>query len=156
MTDKSQSATLHIDGGSRGNPGPAACGWSLCVDGVEIGSGGRYLGRETNNAAEYGGLIFGLEAAREIGIGSVRVFSDSQLIVNQMNGQWKVRHPNVKPLFARARRLAQEFEKVEYEYVPREKNGRADALLNTVLDEARKRGYPAAPDARPAEPELFD
>src|SRR5215467_12121620 len=129
--------TLRCDGGSRGNPGPGALGYVLCdASGAEVEARGEYLGLCTNNVAEYRSLIAGLEAAARHGVRSLIVRMDSELVVRQMLGQYKVKNEGLKPLHAEARAAAAKLAKVKFESVPRDDNGRADALVNEALDEA--------------------
>ncbi|MBN2232472.1 MAG: ribonuclease HI family protein [Deltaproteobacteria bacterium] len=128
---------LYSDGASRGNPGPGGAGFALCAeDGTALYEGTRFLGTCTNNEAEYEALIAGLETARRMGIATVEVRADSQLIIRQLTGQYQVKHPRLKPLYARACRAAAGFKRVTYRYVPREENRLADALANRAIDEA--------------------
>jgi ribonuclease H / adenosylcobalamin/alpha-ribazole phosphatase len=126
---------VEADGGSRGNPGPAAYGalvWDAETGDVLM-SEGLAIGVATNNVAEYSGLIAGLEMAREIDPGAVvEVRMDSKLVVEQMAGRWKIKHPAMKPLAVRAQRLRPA--EVTWTWVPRELNKRADALVNSALD----------------------
>lgn len=125
----------HIDGASRGNPGPAAYAVILRrPDGSKIVEIGKQIGRETNNVAEYYGLIAALDYAADHGIRALRVLSDSELLVRQMLGQYKVKNAALKPLFERARKLTRALEYFAIEHVPREANGDADALANLALD----------------------
>jgi ribonuclease HI len=132
----------YIDGGARGNPGPAGYGVRL-----EDQRGGlvaelhRAIGHATNNVAEYYGLLAALEYARDHGYRTVEIRSDSELLVRQMRGEYKVRHPNLVALAERARRLAAGFAGVVYRHVPRALNAEADRLANLAMDEA------AGPDA---------
>src|SRR5262245_60470546 len=132
--------TLRCDGGSRGNPGPGALGYVLCDDtGAEIEARGEFLGVCTNNVAEYRSLIAGLGAAARLGVKSLVVRMDSELVVRQMLGQYKVKNEGLKPLHAEARQAVAKFGTVRFESVPRDDNGRADALVNEALDEALRR-----------------
>lgn len=134
------SVIVEADGGSRGNPGPAGYGAVvLAVDtagGTEEvlaeRSGG--LGLATNNVAEYRGLIAGLAAARDLGARQVVVRMDSQLVVEQMCGRWKIKNAALQTLAQQARELVGEFERVEFEWVRRERNKRADRLANDAMD----------------------
>ena len=126
--------TVHIDGGSRGNPGPAAAGVVITSDGKVLHQAGIFLGQATNNIAEYHGLLAGLEAAGRLRASEVQVISDSELLVRQMNGQYRVRNEGIKPLYEKASRLASAFARCEFCHVPREKNTRADELVNKALD----------------------
>lgn len=126
--------TVHIDGGSRGNPGPAAAGVVIAADGEVIYQAGVFLGKATSNVAEYRGLLAGLEAARRLGAGEVEVRSDSQLLVRQMTGEYRVRNPGIKPLHERAVRLAAAFRRCDFRHVSRENNLQADAMVNKALN----------------------
>lgn len=123
-----------IDGGARGNPGPA--GWGVRLvrdDGEEIHLRG-FLGSATNNVAEYSALLEVLEAAVDEGATELTVFSDSQLLVRQMSGEYRVKHPNLIPLFKKARMIAAKIPKVRIEHVRREQNKDADRLANEAMD----------------------
>lgn len=123
-----------IDGGARGNPGPA--GWGVRLvreDGEEILLRG-FLGWTTNNVAEYTALIEALEAAVAEGASDLTLFSDSQLLVRQMGGQYRVKHPNLIPLFRKARRIGSRISKLQIEHVRREQNLDADRLANEAMD----------------------
>jgi ribonuclease HI len=125
----------HCDGASRGNPGPAAYAVILRTPaGATLCELGRYIGRETNNVAEYYGLIAALDYAASHGIRALRVRSDSELLVRQMQGRYKVKNAALKPLFERARKLSRALEYFAIEHVPRESNRDADALANLTLD----------------------
>ncbi len=125
----------NIDGAARGNPGPASYGVLVRrPDGTTHESLGKYIGRATNNVAEYYALIAALDYAAAQGIKNLRVRSDSQLIVNQMKGLYKVKHPDLRPLHERAKKQAAGLAAFHIEYVPREQNGDADALANAALD----------------------
>lgn len=132
--------TLRCDGGSRGNPGPAALGYVLCdPTGAEIEAEGIFLGNATNNVAEYRSLIAGLEAAIRLEVRELVVRMDSELVVRQMLGQYKVKNEGLKPLHADARAASARLGRVRYESVPRDDNGRADGLVNQALDRALRR-----------------
>ena len=127
--------TANIDGAARGNPGPASYGLVLRrPDGTPLESLGKYIGRHTNNVAEYYALIAALDYAVAHGIKRLRVQSDSQLIVNQIKGLYKVKHPDLRPLHERAKKLAAGLEAFAIQYVPREQNREADAAANAALD----------------------
>jgi ribonuclease HI len=127
--------TANIDGAARGNPGPASYGLVLLrPDGTPLESLGKYIGRTTNNVAEYYALIAALDYASANGIRRLRVQSDSQLIVNQMKGLYKVKHPDLRPLHERAKKMAASLEAFTIQYVPREQNRAADAAANAALD----------------------
>lgn len=130
-------ATLFADGGARGNPGPAGSGAVLLDErGAVIAELGRFLGHATNNVAEYTGLIIGLEEALLRGVDDLDVRMDSLLVVQQMKGIWRIKHPGLKPLALRAGELLAHFPKRTIEHVPREQNGLADAMVNRAIDEA--------------------
>ena len=128
---------IHVDGGSRGNPGPAASAAVLSTpDGEVVDEASEFLGVATNNVAEYRGVLLGLQRARELGATEVEVVNDSELVARQINGQYKVKHPDMKPLFLEARAALDGFEKWSIRNVPRAKNADADALVNQALDAA--------------------
>jgi probable phosphoglycerate mutase len=127
-----------FDGGSRGNPGPGAFGFVLSdPSGREVEARGEFLGTVTNNVAEYRGLIAGLEAAADAGASSLEVSMDSELVVRQMTGEYRVKNVGLKPLHAAARDVAGRIPRVRFTSVLREKNWRADQLVNEALDRAR-------------------
>ena len=137
----STSWTLRCDGGSRGNPGPAAYGFVLTDPaGREVEARGEYIGTATNNVAEYRGLIVGLAAAAELGASPLAVVMDSELVIRQMTGQYRVKNEGLKPLHQQARAAAAKLPQVKYTSVRREDNGRADGLVNEALDKALSRG----------------
>jgi ribonuclease HI len=129
---------VHVDGGARGNPGPAA---AACVitspEGVLLGEHAQLLGTATNNVAEYRALLLGLAKARELGASEVEVIGDSELIAKQVNGLFKVKHEAMKPLHREAMAALEQFERWSIRTVPREQNEHADALVNAALDQAR-------------------
>ncbi len=126
---------LRCDGGARGNPGPGAYGFVLSDSrGHEIEARGEYLGTVTNNVAEYRGLIAGLEAAAARGADALEVSMDSELVVRQMTGEYRVKNAGLKPLHAAARAAASRIPRLHFVAVPREKNARADRLVNETLD----------------------
>ena len=130
-------ARLSTDGGSRGNPGPAAYGYVLkSEDGHVLDARGETIGVATNNVAEYRGLIAGLEKAVEAGVDELEVVSDSELLVNQMRGDYKVKNEALRELVAEASALADRLRKVRYTAVRREHNELADQLVNDALDAA--------------------
>ena len=139
---------VEADGGSRGNPGPAGYGsvvWSADRAEVLAETKGS-IGVATNNVAEYRGLVAGLTEAARLGAAEVAVFMDSKLVVEQMAGRWKVKHPDLIPLHTRARELAAKFDHVRYNWIPREKNSHADRLANEAMDAAAKGSPPAIGD----------
>ncbi len=130
-----KEAKLFADGGSRGNPGPSASGFVILdlKDQIVVQEG-LYLGVATNNQAEYTAVKIGLEKAREMGLTSLQVFLDSQLVVNQVNGLYKVKHRDLKPLYEAVKKLEKAFESISFTHVPREENTLADTEVNKVLD----------------------
>ncbi|MEU9703733.1 bifunctional RNase H/acid phosphatase [Streptomyces sp. NPDC047981] len=142
---------VEADGGSRGNPGPAGYGAVVLdpVTGETLAERAEYIGVATNNVAEYKGLVAGLKAARELfPDAKVHVRMDSKLVVEQMSGRWKIKHPDMKPLAAEAARILPASQ-VRYEWIPREKNKHADRLANEAMD-AGKRGKQWEPSASTA------
>ncbi len=130
---------MFADGGSRGNPGPAAAAAVLVrPDGAIIVDVGEFLGITTNNVAEWTGVCIGLEAALERGIRRLAVRLDSELVVKQLLGEYRVKHDGLKPLHQRAKALLRKFEQVDIRHVPRNQNKLADAVVNRVLDEETK------------------
>jgi len=126
------------DGGSRGNPGPAAAGFVLeDAAGRSLQARAVFLGETTNNVAEYTALVKALEAARDLGADDVTVYSDSELLVRQLNGQYKVKSALIRPLYERAVALTEEFSSCSIRHVTRDKNEKADALVNQALDARR-------------------
>ena len=130
--------TLWTDGGARGNPGPAAVGYVLeAEDGTVLASHGEAIGTATNNVAEYRALIAGLEKAAEVGVDELEVVSDSELLVKQMRGEYKVKSETLRGLFEQASGLATRLGLVRYTAVRREHNELADRLVNEALDASR-------------------
>ena len=130
-----------MDGGSRGNPGPAAAAAVASTpDGEPLVERTAYLGETTNNVAEYRALLLGLELARELGAREVDVVGDSELVARQVGGEYKVKNAGLKPLFLEAMRALREFDHWSVRPVRREGNVRADELVNEALDEAAARG----------------
>jgi ribonuclease HI len=133
--------TIFADGGSRGNPGPAACGAVLYDSaGSVLREVGIFLGVATNNVAEWQGLIEGLQAAHVLGAQRVKVRLDSELVVKQMHGEYRVKQTHLIPLHKRAKELVVHFAHVEIRHVRREQNTAADALVNRVLDMRKSLG----------------
>lgn len=136
--------SMYCDGGSRGNPGVAGSG-SVVYDasGETLGEIAYVVGKKSsNNVAEYYGLIRGLEACQQVGATQVDVFMDSKLVVEQMTGRWKIKHPDMQKLAREARDLASGFAKVTYTWVPRAKNTKADELSNVAMDAAARGDAP--------------
>jgi len=129
---------LYCDGGSRGNPGPAAIGavvFDATVDPPQVlASVSERIGITTNNVAEYKALIAGLEAVAHVHARVIHVRADSMLVINQLRGRWKVKHENMRPLYAQARSLLAAYDVVDLQHVPRAENAEADALVNAELD----------------------
>ena len=139
MIHERTAAVLHTDGASKGNPGPAGAGYVLAgADGQTLASAGIPLGVTTNNVAEYRGLIAGLEAAIQLGITGIRVRTDSELMVRQLEGRYRVKSARLKPLFQQARNLLQQFSDVNIQHVRRESNEEADRLASNAAKEAEK------------------
>lgn len=130
--------TIFTDGASRNNPGEAGAGIFIVQDSVPIEKITRYLGRTTNNVAEYTAAIIGLEHAVKLRASSVKLYADSELLVRQLNGQYKVRNEGLKPLFIKIKELIAKIGSVEVQYIPREQNKEADALANRAIDEKLK------------------
>jgi broad specificity phosphatase PhoE/ribonuclease HI len=129
---------VEADGGSRGNPGPAGYGsvvWSA-DHGTVLAESKQAIGTATNNVAEYRGLIAGLEEAAKVGASQVDVLMDSKLVVEQMSGRWKVKHPDLAALHEQAKTLARRFDRISYAWIPRSKNSHADRLANEAMDAA--------------------
>lgn len=129
---------LYTDGGARGNPGPAGAGFVLYENQKIKYKGSKYLGKKTNNEAEYEALILGLEKALDLKFDEVGVRMDSELIVKQMRGEYKVKNKNLIVLFAKAIALTNKFSNISFTHVRRENNELADELVNEILDEAGK------------------
>jgi ribonuclease HI len=130
-------ARLYTDGGARGNPGPAAAAYVLeADDGTVLAAHGEAIGVATNNVAEYRALVAGLEKALEVGVDELEVVSDSELIVKQMTGEYRVKKPTLQKLSLEAARLARQLTSVRYTAVRREHNELADQLVNEALDSA--------------------
>jgi ribonuclease HI len=128
-------ARLSTDGGARGNPGPAAFGYVLeTEDGHVLAAHGEAIGEATNNVAEYSGLVAGMAKAAELGVDELEVVSDSELLVKQMRGDYRVKSGLLRPLWEQASDLERRFEKVRYTAVRRAHNELADRLVNEALD----------------------
>jgi ribonuclease HI len=129
---------VHVDGGARGNPGPAAAACVITSPAGELlGEHSQLLGTATNNVAEYRALLLGLKHARELGASEVEVVGDSELIAKQVSGSYKVKHEAMRPLHREAMTLLETFDRFSIRTVPRSQNARADALVNAALDQAR-------------------
>lgn len=128
---------MFADGGARGNPGPAAGGAVVFdEDGRKLAELGKYLGKATNNQAEYTGIIIGLQKAHELGIDELQVCLDSELAVKQLNGEYRVKNLELQKLFVEVWNLKQHFRKISFSHVRREFNKDADAMVNKTIDAA--------------------
>lgn len=140
-----QKLVTFTDGGARGNPGPSGIGAVLWIE-DQLGNRTHlediqeYIGEHTNNFAEYTALIIALARAVELGYENVQCFLDSELVVKQLNGQYKIKEETLKPLAARVFSLTNKFKSVSFNHVPREKNSAADKLVNNAIDSALKKG----------------
>ena len=134
LEDGGGRAHLYFDGGSRGNPGPAAVGWVIVTDDGIAAEGSERIGRATNNQAEYEALVRGLEAAADYGFDELHVRGDSQLVVRQVRGEWDTNDPQLREKRVRVRELLDRFGEWSIDHVPREMNDRADELVNQALD----------------------
>jgi ribonuclease HI len=129
---------VHVDGGSRGNPGPAAAAAVLSdADGQVLDEASELLGVATNNVAEYRGVLLGLARAKALGASEVELVNDSELVAKQLNGDYRVKHPDMRPLYAQTLAALREFDAWSIRSVRREHNAAADALVNAALDGAR-------------------
>ena len=136
MSRSSLHVVIHIDGGSRGNPGPAGAGVVVRdkTDNSILYKGGVFLGNATNNVAEYSGLLAGLTAGKQLKAARVDLFSDSQLLVRQMIGEYRVKNAGLKPLHRQATELLDAFDECTFHHIPREENTAADKLANMAMD----------------------
>src|SRR4051812_37064619 len=138
MSIADETITLEFDGGSRGNPGPAGIGVVVrAKDGTPIITLGRCIGRATSNVAEYTALITALEEAQKLGAKKILVRGDSELIIKQMRGEYRVKHPDLRPLYEDAQHLLHQFDEAKIEHNLRGKNELADKLVNLALDRRR-------------------
>src|SRR5256886_10986851 len=148
---KPSSYRANIDGGSRGNPGPASYGVVIRdPKGEVIARLKKYIGRMTNNVAEYYGLIAALDYAQSHQIRALRIESDSELLVKQMRGQYKVKSADLKPLFERAKKMSQALASFRIDHIYRERNAEADALANEAMDEVSGKSSLPAPSSAPS------
>lgn len=149
----SDTATMHIDGAARGNPGPASYAVVLARPGQPVVEEANTIGSATNNVAEYTALIEGLGLAAELGVKKLAVFSDSELMVKQMRGEYRVKNEELKGLYDEAKKLATAFEALTITHVRREQNKRADEIGNEALDgRPRRRGEAPPPEREVASP----
>lgn len=131
---------IYTDGGSRGNPGPAASGAVLYSEDDEVvATASKYLGKDTNNQAEYTAIIIGLEKAKSLGAETIELFMDSELAVKQLKGEYKVKNPEIAKRFLEVKNLIVQFDHIKIKHVRRELNKAADALVNEVLDKEGKK-----------------
>ena len=131
------SVVVHVDGGARGNPGPAAvAAVATAPDGSPLAERSAYIGEATNNVAEYRAVLLGLELGRSLGARSVEVVNDSELVARQIGGQYKVKHAGLRPLFLETMKALREFDRWSVRNVRLEENERADELVNLELDRA--------------------
>ena len=136
VKDQPTRGILYCDGGSRGNPGPAATGYVLDNQhDQQIASGGQFLGQATNNQAEYQALIDGLQGALELDLAHLTIYLDSQLIVNQINGLYKIKNQSLKVYFRTVQDLLAQLVSWQVDHIPRRANQRADSLVNQILDQ---------------------
>src|SRR5271157_1966712 len=143
----------HIDGGARGNPGPAGYGVAIQDQaGRSVAELSEYLGKQTNNYAEYSGLLAALTYAIKHGFKGLKVFSDSELMVKQIKGQYKVKNPALQELHGKATRMIRELDSFEIRHVLREKNRDADRLANEAMDRGMNRSVPVSSASGPANP----
>ena len=135
VASRNSTCSIYTDGGARGNPGPAAAGGViLAADGTTVAELSEYLGSATNNVAEYRALALTLRRARELGFESAVIHMDSELIVRQLNGIYRVKDPKMLELHSEVRRLLRDFADWKIVHIPRTKNKRADELVNNALD----------------------
>ncbi len=135
VTGKIETAIIFTDGASRGNPGRAGAGFVIySVEGEKLREGSYYLGNKTNNQAEYEALIRALETAVDMGIRKIEIRSDSQLLIRQLQGSYRVKSPNIIPLYEKVKSLLENFSDVRLKHIPRELNKEADALANRGID----------------------
>jgi len=163
MPPMNETLTLQFDGGSRGNPGPAGIGVVVrAQDGTPLVTLGRFIGRATNNVAEYRALITAMQEAKKLGAKKILIKGDSELIIKQMKGEYRVKHPDMKTLYEEAQSLLSQFDHAKIEHNLRDKNTLADKLANLAMDrktdvlEADDDAKPAAPaDALPKPASAF-
>lgn len=130
-----KQAKLFTDGGSRGNPGPSAIAYLICkMDDTVVEKSGSYIGVTTNNQAEYQALKAGLQAAHDLGVKQLIVNMDSELVIKQLNGLYKIKNQDLMPHYEHAKRLAGKFQEIIFQHVPRKLNAAADAEVNRILD----------------------
>jgi ribonuclease HI len=134
-----ENLIIYTDGGARGNPGPAGAGVVFCdASGKIVKTFKKSLGERTNNQAEYEAVILALEEAVNLGVKTLKFYLDSELVVRQLNGQYKVKNQDLMPLVQKVLKLMNKFSQVTFSHIPREKNAKADKLVNQAIDEAVK------------------
>ena len=133
--ENKNTVEIYIDGAARGNPGESGIGVFIKETQDSIREVKRYLGTKTNNQAEYTALITALESAEDLSGRTIRIYTDSMLVANQMNGLWKVKHPEIIPLNNQAKTLFKNFKDISIQHIPREQNSEADRLANLAIDE---------------------
>jgi ribonuclease HI len=146
--------TMHIDGAARGNPGPAAYAVVIARPGLPPVEDAQTMGTATNNVAEYTALVRGLEMATQLGLKRLAVFSDSELLVKQMAGEYRVKNADLQPLYEEAKRLRRGFDSITITHVRRGNNARADELCNIALDGQKKKAANATTAAGPKPPKV--
>lgn len=139
--DATRTLKIYTDGGARGNPGPAAYGFLVYAGDEKLYEEGKYIGKVTNNVAEYSAIIAGMAKAKELGASGVEVFSDSELVIKQMRGEYKVKKPHLQDLHYKVLKLEREFDRVSYQHRRRSERmqAAADALVNAALDAHAKK-----------------
>lgn len=138
METTNNTFTIYTDGASRGNPGPAAIGAVIYRGNAKTGEYGEFIGKATNNEAEYQALIMALRKAKSLKAKKVNCFLDSELVVRHLNRQYKLKDEKIIPLFIKVWNLTLDFEKAAFSHIPREKNKEADALVNKILNNEAK------------------
>lgn len=136
----SKKIKIFTDGGARGNPGPAGCGVVMFDEqDQQVGAYKKYLGETTNNVAEYSGVVLAMQEAQKLGAQELDFYLDSELVVKQLNREYKVKNPELAKLFVKIFNLQQSFKEVKYSHVPREMNKLADKLANEAMDEGNQK-----------------
>jgi ribonuclease HI len=138
--------TAHTDGGSRGNPGPAAFGYTIEENGTIIDRHSEYIGETTNNVAEYSAFVAVLKRMRDLGAEGITIYSDSELAVRQINGLYRVKNAGLLPYYTEVMALSRSFRSFRVIHIPREKNSIADGLANKALDDHKKGQSPRGPE----------
>ncbi len=128
--------TIYTDGGARGNPGPAGIGYVIKSGDKIIREGKEYIGRATNNQAEYKAVLAALQQAKQLGVQEIEVYTDSELVVNQLSRKARIKNQSLGLIFVQIWNLAVRFKRVSFHHIPREKNTEADKLVNQAIDQA--------------------